>query len=92
MKKLAVIIQVIGLILLVVLILGGFSKYVDIDKQFLLLLFIGLGVTMIGFLIETYLYTPITTMQMRNKRKQIRFLVYGTIGLIGCIILTYFVH
>jgi len=91
MKKLAVIIQVIGLILLVVLILGGFSKYVDIDKQFLLLLFIGLGVTMIGFLIETYLYTPITTMQMRNKRKQIRFLVYGTIGLIGCIILTYFV-
>ncbi len=50
MKKLAVIIQVIGLILLVVLILGGFSKYVDIDKQFLLLLFIGLGVTMIGFL------------------------------------------
>ena len=91
MKKLAVIIQVIGLILLVVLILGGFSKYVDIDKQFLLLLFIGLGVTMIGFLIETYLYTPITTMQMRNKRKQIRFLVYGTILLIGCIILTYFV-
>jgi hypothetical protein len=91
MKKLAVIIQVIGLILLVVLILGGFSKYVHGDKQFLLLLFIGLGVTMIGFLIETYLYTPITTMQMRNKRKQIRFLVYGTIGLIGCIILTYFV-
>jgi hypothetical protein len=91
MKKLAVIIQVIGLILLVVLILGGFSKYVDIDKQFLLLLFIGLGVTMIGFLIETYLYTPITTMQMRNKRKQIRFLVYGTILLIGCIILIYFV-
>ena len=91
MKKLAVIIQVIGLILLVVLILGGFSKYVDIDKQFLLLLFINLGIVMIGFLIETYQYTPITTMQMRNKRKQIRFLVYGTIGLIGCIILTYFV-
>lgn len=91
MKKLAVIIQVIGLILLVVQIFGGFSKYVSGDKQFLLLLFIGLGVTMIGFLIETYLYTPITTMQMRNKRKQIRFLVYGTILLIGCIILTYFV-
>ena len=91
MKKLAVIIQVIGLILLVVLILGGFSKYVSGDKQFLLLLFINLGIVMIGFLIETYQYTPITTMQMRNKRKQIRFLVYGTIGLIGCIILTYFV-
>lgn len=55
------------------------------DKQWLMLFFGGIGLFMIGFLIESYQLKPVSEFYKRRRKQMIRYCWYAILPLVGMI-------